>query len=77
MARTSLLSLCVSEYERWHIARELEANGWNRKRTASELGISYRALLYKIKRHALRPPSASDEILESVSGNGEGCASAD
>jgi DNA-binding NtrC family response regulator len=31
----------------------LEANRWNRKRTASALKISYRALLYKIRRAGL------------------------
>ena len=33
----------------------LEANRWNRKRTASALKISYRALLYKIRRAGLPP----------------------
>jgi hypothetical protein len=42
----------------------LEANRWNRKRTASALKISYRALLYKIRRAGLprkrgiNPPAA-------------------
>jgi two-component system response regulator AtoC len=35
--------------ERRIIRRTLEANGWNRKRAARALNISYRALLYKIK----------------------------
>ena len=31
---------------------------WNRKRTASELRISYRALLYKIRQAGLPPKRA-------------------
>jgi len=55
----------VQELEGRIILSVLEANRWNRKRTASELKISYRALLYKIrqaglppKRSARRPPAA-------------------
>jgi two-component system response regulator AtoC len=44
MTRQATLAL-----ERRVIRRTLEANGWNRKRTARALNISYRALLYKIK----------------------------
>jgi len=54
----------VLDMERKIILRVLEANHWNRKRTASALRISYRALLYKIrqaglppKRSRLQPPS--------------------
>ena len=43
----------VHELERKIILRVLEANRWNRKRTASDLKISYRALLYKIHRAGL------------------------
>jgi DNA-binding NtrC family response regulator len=38
------------------IARTLENTGWNRKAAASELQISYKALLYKIKQYNLVPP---------------------
>ena len=38
------------------IARTLESTGWNRKAAASELQISYKALLYKIKQYNLVPP---------------------
>jgi transcriptional regulator with PAS, ATPase and Fis domain len=38
------------------IARALEGTGWNRKAAASELQISYKALLYKIKQYNLFPP---------------------
>jgi len=43
----------VQELERKIILSVLEANRWNRKRSASELKISYRALLYKIRQAGL------------------------
>jgi two-component system response regulator AtoC len=59
MTRQATLAL-----ERKIIRRTLEANGWNRKRAARALNISYRALLYKIKeagigakRLSAEPPS--------------------
>jgi transcriptional regulator with PAS, ATPase and Fis domain len=39
------------------IARVLEGTGWNRKAAASDLQISYKALLYKIKQYDLSPRS--------------------
>lgn len=45
----------VNDLERKIILSVLEANRWNRKRTASALKISYRALLYKIRRAGLPP----------------------
>jgi two-component system, NtrC family, response regulator AtoC len=39
----------VLQLERKIILKVLQANHWNRKRTARALGISYRALLYKIQ----------------------------
>lgn len=33
----------------------LERAGWNRKRAAKLLSISYRSLLYKIRRHNITP----------------------
>jgi DNA-binding NtrC family response regulator len=38
------------------IAQTLETTGWNRKAAASDLQISYKALLYKIKQYNLSPP---------------------
>jgi DNA-binding NtrC family response regulator len=38
------------------IAQTLEGTGWNRKAAASDLQISYKALLYKIKQYNLSPP---------------------
>src|SRR5665213_2948255 len=43
----------VQDLERKIILSVLEANRWNRKRTATALKISYRALLYKIRRAGL------------------------
>jgi two-component system response regulator AtoC len=43
----------VHDLERKIILSVLEANRWNRKRTALALKISYRALLYKIRRAGL------------------------
>jgi two-component system response regulator AtoC len=40
------------------IANALEENGWNRKRAASMLNISYKALLYKIRLYDIRPRQA-------------------
>ena len=37
------------------IASALEENGWNRKRAAAALSISYKALLYKIRQYDIRP----------------------
>ena len=39
------------------IAQALDGTGWNRKIAASELQISYKALLYKIKQYNLNPPN--------------------
>ena len=41
--------------ERKMILESLERTHWNRKRSARELQISYKALLYKIKQYGLLP----------------------
>ncbi|HXS13588.1 MAG TPA: sigma-54 dependent transcriptional regulator [Acidobacteriaceae bacterium] len=46
------------EAEATAIAQMLENKGWNRKAAASELQISYKALLYKIKQYDLTPKRA-------------------
>jgi two-component system, NtrC family, response regulator AtoC len=38
------------------IAQALDGTGWNRKVAASDLKISYKALLYKVKQYNLNPP---------------------
>ena len=64
----------VQELERKIILNVLEANHWNRKRTASELRISYRALLYKIRAAGLPPkrtprqPALSQPAADSILG---------
>jgi len=44
------------EAEAAAITQTLEGTGWNRKVAASDLQISYKALLYKIKQYNLTPP---------------------
>jgi two-component system, NtrC family, response regulator AtoC len=39
----------IKEMERNVILQTLRANQWNRRKTAQELKISYRALIYKIR----------------------------
>ncbi|PYX53488.1 MAG: hypothetical protein DMG73_20555 [Acidobacteria bacterium] len=48
-----------AEAEIHAISRALELTGWNRKRAAQLLSISYRGLLYKIRRHNISPASAA------------------
>jgi len=43
------------EREMAAISNALEENGWNRKRAATMLNISYKALLYKIRQYDIRP----------------------
>jgi DNA-binding NtrC family response regulator len=45
--------LPFDEYERRIVAHVLEKNGWNRSRTARELGISRPRLLRKIEKYEL------------------------
>jgi len=44
------------------IAQSLEETGWNRKAAASDLQISYKALLYKIKQYNLSPPQKQQNL---------------
>jgi two-component system response regulator AtoC len=39
------------------ITRALAQCGWNRKRAAAKLKISYKALLYKVKQYRIQPPA--------------------
>ena len=48
----------VRDLERKVILKVLQANHWNRKKSARALSISYRALLYKIREAGL-PPNRS------------------
>lgn len=49
-ARVTLRTL-RAETEMQAISQALEQTGWNRKRAAQLLSISYRGLLYKIRQH--------------------------
>lgn len=51
------LRLFRDEAEMRAINSALNRTGWNRKRAAQLLSISYRGLLYKIRRHKLSPPA--------------------
>ncbi len=52
----STLRGILDEAESQVIACALQYTGWNRKRAAALLKISYRGLLYKIRRHNITPP---------------------
>lgn len=56
----SLRSLRV-EAEIYAISRTLEHTGWNRRRAAQLLSISYRGILYKIRQHNLSPRPRNQE----------------
>jgi transcriptional regulator with GAF, ATPase, and Fis domain len=70
--RTSQAAVVKSEPQSWNlslrffrdeaemqaISSALSKTGWNRKRAAQLLSISYRGLLYKIRRHNIAPPTA-------------------
>jgi two-component system, NtrC family, response regulator AtoC len=67
---------CVRELERKVILKVLQAHHWNRKQAARTLGISYRALLYKIRdaglpsNRALRLRQAEKNALDANSTTG-------
>ena len=46
--------LSMEELERWHIAKVLTANRWDRTQTANQLGISPKTLYTKIKKYELK-----------------------
>ena len=49
------------------IGRALQQTGWNRRRAAELLSISYRGLLYKIRQHNITPPTDSELTSTSLS----------
>jgi DNA-binding NtrC family response regulator len=57
-----------AQAEIFAINRALDRAGWNRKRAAQLLRISYRALLYKISRHKIT--RAPKPIAETGNGTG-------
>lgn len=50
--KPTLRSVCAAA-EAHAIAMALRETGWNRKRAAQLLSISYRGLLYKIRQHGI------------------------
>ncbi len=62
---------CVRELERKVILKVLQQHHWNRKQAARTLGISYRALLYKIRDAGL-PSNRALRLrqAEKIAGNG-------
>jgi len=48
-----------AETEIQAITQTLERTGWNRRRAAQLLSISYRGLLYKIHQHKITPRTSS------------------
>jgi two-component system response regulator AtoC len=64
----SIAKQAIREMERSLILRVLQANHWNRRKTATVLKISYRALLYKIRQAGLPPKRVRrtpDSIVEA------------
>ena len=55
-----------AEAEIYAISKTLEYTGWNRRRAAQLLSISYRGILYKIRQHNLTPRSVHAAV-EQVS----------
>jgi DNA-binding NtrC family response regulator len=60
ISESPTLRSALAETEVLVIRRALQHTGWNRKRAAALLKISYRGLLYKIRRHSLTQPVAGD-----------------
>jgi len=52
-----------AQAEIYAITRALEEAGWNRKRAAQMLRISYRGLLYKISSHKITRATAKAEAV--------------
>jgi DNA-binding NtrC family response regulator len=52
------IGMTMKEVEREVIARTLDANRWNKNRTARILGISRRSLYNKLERYAITRPGA-------------------
>jgi len=50
----------IADVERAAIVAAMEASGWNQTHAAQRLGLSRRALIYKLEKHGLKapPPSA-------------------
>src|ERR1700737_4089281 len=62
---------CVRELERKVILKVLQQHHWNRKQSARTLGISYRALLYKIRDAGL-PSNRALRLRQAEKNNATG-----
>jgi len=61
----------VRKIEARIILSALHANNWNRKKAARALGISYRALLYKLKEVGIPQRRASVAAIRGDDGKAE------
>src|ERR1700689_5105928 len=61
----SLRSLRV-EAEIYAISKTLEYTGWNRRRAAQLLSISYRGILYKIRQHNPTPRPRGEQPVGEI-----------
>lgn len=71
----SLVRTAKGQAERSAIAGALQRTRWNRKAAARLLGISYRALLYKVQEYHMTPPPPYASHLApglGMKGNGQG-----
>jgi DNA-binding NtrC family response regulator len=55
-----------AEAEIYALSKTLEYTGWNRRRAAQLLSISYRGILYKIRQHNLTPRGVHVPAAEQV-----------
>jgi two-component system response regulator AtoC len=61
----ALVRSLKDDAEAKEIQRALDDSNWNRKVAATELNISYKALLYKIKQHGLSPAGSREFSLRA------------
>jgi two-component system, NtrC family, response regulator AtoC len=64
-----LLKDAVRDRERNFILEALQANRWNRRKTAESLKISYRTLIYKIRDAGLCPRSSDFASMPGLNGS--------
>jgi DNA-binding NtrC family response regulator len=64
-AQTYSLRSMRAQAEIYAITRALEEAGWNRKRAAQMLRISYRGLLYKISSHKITRAAAKVQLVSA------------
>lgn len=67
-----IAKLAVREMERSLILEVLQANHWNRRKTAEVLKISYRALIYKIREAGLSPRRSGSQEQAGASATDRG-----